>query len=286
MKKIRSLPFGYAYRNGKCIHHPVEAGVVREIFEAYQQGESMAQIAAHLTARRIPYSEVSPTWNKNMVDRILSNSRYMGADGFLPIITADDFLRTKTIKEGKSRPQAVSNDSPIGIIRNRVACGECGARMTRLSERRSKDTVFWRCTCPTCRSKVTIADEALAYRITTKMNRIIKNPELLEDPDAYLLDEAATEARTASADELKRMCESGHYPDEQLLSAILESTRGLYDKCNGGSAGEVSQVALAYSASEPSEELDKDLFQTTIDCVLLNGVGRIWLRLTSGKEIA
>ncbi len=246
----------------------------------------MAQIAAHLTARRIPYSESNPTWNKNMVDRILSNQRYMGADGFLPIITTDDFLRARAIKEEKSRPQTVSKDNPIGIIRNRVACGECGARMTRLSERRNKDTIFWRCTCPTCRSKVTIADEALTYRITTKMNHIIQNPELLENPDAYLLDETATASRTASADELKRMCESGHYPDEQLLSAILESTSVLYGKCNDGSAGEASRVALAYSASEPAEKLDKDLFQTTIDCVLLSGGGRIWLRLTSGKEIA
>lgn len=83
----RKLPFGYRMEMGVEVIHPEEAEVVREIFNRYLAGESFQRLAERLSGQPIPYDEGKP-WNKNMVARILDDSRYAGAKCFPAIIEA------------------------------------------------------------------------------------------------------------------------------------------------------------------------------------------------------
>ena len=58
--KIRNIPFGYQFDNGKIISHPVESQIVSNIYENYLQGSSLLQIAKKQPSEthRRPLTEV------------------------------------------------------------------------------------------------------------------------------------------------------------------------------------------------------------------------------------
>ena len=95
MLKNRSIPFGYCMVNGKYAINAPEAGAVRKIFADYINGKSLKTIAAEM---QIPYNMGKALWNKNMVCRVLENSKYLGENGYPQIITPEDFGQAARIK--------------------------------------------------------------------------------------------------------------------------------------------------------------------------------------------
>lgn len=95
MLKNRSIPFGYCMVNGKYALNAPEAEAVRKIFAEYIGGKSLKTIAAEM---QIPYNTGKAVWNKNMVCRVIENTKYIGEDGFPKIISDKDFIRAAEIK--------------------------------------------------------------------------------------------------------------------------------------------------------------------------------------------
>lgn len=285
MKKKRALPYGYTIQNGRRTIEEREAEVVRRIFAEYQNGSSMAELAATMTALQIPYCEKRVEWNKNIIARILANPRYAGADDFDPIVDTDVFKEVNLSKCSRTTRQQIQDAGAVGMIRAKFLCAECGARMVRYYDSRKKNPVTWRCGNDDCHAGVSLHDQILESRIVDRMNLIIDNLSLLEDEDNYKMDENAAEHRSKVTAELSRMCDSGHYTDEQLLTFILENAQKRYELCPENQGGAITAVCLAYSDAEPSEELDTELFLKTVSNILLKPDGSIQLRLVSGKTI-
>lgn len=99
MLKNRSIPFGYCMVNGKYALNAPEAEAVRKIFTDYIGGKSLKTIAAEM---QIPYNMGKAVWNKNMVCRVIENTKYIGEDGFPKIISDEDFIRAAEIKAGRN----------------------------------------------------------------------------------------------------------------------------------------------------------------------------------------
>ena len=285
MKKKRALPFGYTIKNGRRIIDPDEAATIQQIFVEYQNGATMSELAAMMTRLQIPYCEKRVDWNKNIIARILANPRYAGADGFDPIIDIDVFKEVNISKSDRTKRAIVEDNSTIGITRARILCGKCGARMVRFYEKRNRMPVCWQCDCPDCRSRVTLADEIFESRIVERMNLIIENPHLLEDADAYTMDDQEAQRWSKMTAELSRMCDTGHYTDEQLLNIIIENAKKRYELCPENQGSTITAVCLAYSNADPSEELDTELFLQTVSNILMKSDGEIQLRLVSGKIV-
>ena len=95
MLKNRSIPFGYCMVNGKYALNAPEAEAVRKIFADYIGGKSLKTIAAEM---QIPYNMGKAVWNKNMVCRVIENTKYIGEDGLPKIISDEDFIRAAEIK--------------------------------------------------------------------------------------------------------------------------------------------------------------------------------------------
>ena len=71
-----NVPIGYQFVGGKLLPDPYEAMQVRRVFELFQQGHSMAQIAREMagyTTRYGPYKE-----NNNRIALMLRNPVYIG----------------------------------------------------------------------------------------------------------------------------------------------------------------------------------------------------------------
>lgn len=285
MKKHRSLPFGYTITDGRLIIEPSEAEAIRKIFADYAGGASLSELAATLTKLQIPYSEKRTEWNKNMVARIIGNRKYTGADGFNPIIDLDIFKEANLSKDQKIKKQHCHDNTTIGIFRARLICKACGSRMIRLYEKRNREQVRWICENPACRIRICISDELLECRVVDRMNLIIDNPDLLECPDCYLIEDSGSIQRSRTAQELGRMCDSGNYSDEQLLDVILSGAQKRYDQCPQVQGNAITGVSIAFSEAEKSEELDTELFLKTANHILLDADGSIQLRLKNGKDI-
>ena len=78
-KMAKRKCYGYATDEaGNLTIEPGEAKVVQWIFEQYQTGQSLGKIADGLEARGV----LSPTgrskWNREAIDKLLSNEKYTG----------------------------------------------------------------------------------------------------------------------------------------------------------------------------------------------------------------
>ena len=82
--------------DGELVINPDEAIVVRWIFERYLNGDSLGKIAAGLEERGIPSPTGKPKWNREALNKLLSNEKYTGR-----------VLLQKTISAGGSQ---VKND--------------------------------------------------------------------------------------------------------------------------------------------------------------------------------
>lgn len=285
MKKKRALPYGYTIQNGKRIIDEHEASIIQQIFAQYRNGASLSEVASNLSKHQVPYFGKRSDWNKNIVARIIANPRYAGADGFDPIIDPDMFKDVNLAKCGRSNRTTAQDNSAIGIIRAKILCGNCGSRMVRIHDHRNRIPVSWLCDCQDCRTRVTLADEDLESRIVNRMNLLISSPHLLNDEDSYRMDREESIQRSKVTDELSRMCDSGHYSDEQLISIILENAQKRYDHCLENRGKTITAICLAYAEAEPSEKLNAELLLKTVSNILLDHDGSVSLRLISGKEV-
>ena len=82
--------------DGGLVINPDEAVVVRWIFERYLNGDSLGKIAAGLEEQGIPSPTGKPKWNREALNKLLSNEKYTGR-----------VLLQKTISAGGSQ---VKND--------------------------------------------------------------------------------------------------------------------------------------------------------------------------------
>ena len=77
----RKLPFGYQMRMGEIVRNEPEAKAVQDIFLQYTLGSSLKEIAEQMSKTGPVYDE-GKSWNKNMVARILENTKYTGSDSY------------------------------------------------------------------------------------------------------------------------------------------------------------------------------------------------------------
>ncbi|WP_300821196.1 recombinase family protein, partial [uncultured Oscillibacter sp.] len=71
--------YGYEVNSdGELEINPDEAKVVSWIFERYLAGDSLGKIAAGLERQGIPSPTGRPKWNREAIDKLLSNEKYTG----------------------------------------------------------------------------------------------------------------------------------------------------------------------------------------------------------------
>ena len=78
-KMVRRKCYGYEVGpDGDLTVNPDEAQVVCWIFERYLAGDSLGKIAAGLERQGILSPTGKPRWNREAIDKLLSNEKYTG----------------------------------------------------------------------------------------------------------------------------------------------------------------------------------------------------------------
>lgn len=101
MGKNRILPFGYRISNGEIVTDTVEAMAVRKVFDEYIGGASYVEIAEFLQNMGVRYHANTPIWNRQMINRMIENRKYVGNEDYPQIITSELFDKALDIKKSK-----------------------------------------------------------------------------------------------------------------------------------------------------------------------------------------
>lgn len=101
MKK-RYILFGYQIQNGEFCIVQQEGAAVEYIFDAYSNGDSLQQIATHMSSCGPPYRSSDNRWNKNIIARLLSCDIYCGTATYPAIITKELYFQVQQLRNEKS----------------------------------------------------------------------------------------------------------------------------------------------------------------------------------------
>ena len=119
MPKNRTISFGYCMKNGEITTEPKEVYAVVTIFDEYLKGKSLSEIAKLMETEKIRYNADSDKWNKNMVNRIIENEKYLGNDTYPQIIAENIFKQDNEKRVRKATSLNLISDD-LQEIRNRT----------------------------------------------------------------------------------------------------------------------------------------------------------------------
>ena len=116
---------------------PIGAAIVREIFEMYAAGTTVADIVKHLNDKKVKTSQ-GKDFNKNSLHRMLRNRRYIGwyiygkteTPGGMPRIIEDElFDRVQRILDRNKRAPARTRGREEYLLTTKLFCGHCKEMM-------------------------------------------------------------------------------------------------------------------------------------------------------------
>ena len=150
------LPLGYVKsKEGKYAIAPDEAAVVREIFDSFLKGVTVAEIARSLNQRGVR-TKLGREWNKNSFHIMLKNDNYIGVyrhsgvvveDGIPPILEKEVFAAVQEKLANKKK--AVGRRAANGeyLLTGKLFCGYCGSYMIGVSGTGKNGTVhnYYQC---------------------------------------------------------------------------------------------------------------------------------------------
>lgn len=277
--KIRNIPFGYTMENGKIIFHPTESQAVQDIFSDYLDGQSLLKIAKSLNEQQVEYLPEVAGWNKARLKRIIEDKRYIGSDGYPPIIEQGVYDKAQAVRASRNTQKNLDRTADIFKMQLPVLCEECGASMYRKHDSRTTFGEKW--ACKTCGEVIKISDDAFLSAITECINYLIAKPSILQyDPTP---DEPPVEVIRLK-NEIGRMLDSPTIEKEPLKNRIFEYASLLY--VNLDTAQRITEIIRATlqrtrSLSCYNGELTAEIAST----ITLHADKTVSLTLKNGQQI-
>lgn len=277
-EKNRKQPFGYGVLEGVVCSIPAEAETVQEIYRLYIKGMSIVQIAKVMTARGVPYRQGVPEWNKNMVARILDDSRYTGQLPYPAILEQKFFDQVGRLRQ-KNRSRQLANQE-IRWIRAKVSCAQCGARLIRKTDKHRRGTI-WR--CPQCAMTThPVPDDELVQLITNKLATaadVSESPKKPEPRSQITMQELCLQR------EFDRALNVSQPDVEQLLALSQKITVEAYQRSQCSSIWLTAQIRNRLLAWQPDMPLKQEVFEAVVSKILLTAEASVQIQLTNQQVL-
>lgn len=277
--KQRKTPFGYIIKNGIVTVDKTEADIVREIAKQYLGGSSLKTIAGGLTLRTIEYMPGKSDWNKSRIRRMIDDTRYIGNNGYPPILTEQEYSAMQAFKSQKNTQKNIDHSDNIFKLNAPVVCANCGGRMQRRIDNRRKTITRWRCT--ECKTSVNISDEDMLGGITELLNEVIADPESIQIPKSDY--EESQEIKRLNAEISKELNTVGFDKEaikQKMLTCVSEKYMSLGTE-------EVTAQSLKdiFKDTPPLTAYDSDLTDQAVSGIQLKENSTISLVLINGQRI-
>lgn len=276
MKKIRYFPFGYRMVGGKIEIVPEEAELLQKIAMYYLEGWSLLRLADTAELSGIPYRENTDGWNKNMIARILDDVRYWNEEQYPPIFSRELGKQLAVMRKSKT-----TNPSEIRFIHKTMTCPICESRLAR--NNRTVRQVYW--DCKSCQARFGPLDDAeLLATVTEKLLAVCREPALVEPEHVSGQSLSLQAARLTN--EINQMLNQREVEPDRLLPLILECAAEKYKTCRIRESDHVTlQILALFREHAEDKELDRELFERTVQQVILQSDGSVRLRLVNDKVV-
>ena len=276
----RKIPFGYLIQDGLIQPHPQEADAVRYIFGQYLAGASLLTIAEDMTRRGIRYHQHTAEWNKNMVKRILENTKYTGADNYPRLVSDDNFAAAQ--RQKIQRNTYAPLPSPIQPIKRKAVCGLCGARLVRDNHSHG---LYWKCQNLKCGQSISLSDEILTKLVDERLRELAQAPHLLTAPELKRAeaDMEAIRLRNELTLALNRGAESPEYIKSLALAVAAQRYGQIPDPTP---AHELEQLRVRLEQNPADAGTLTDLLHTAVRAVRFTPDKNVELELVNGTIIA
>lgn len=270
--KNRTIPYGYAFENGKIVIHANESVVVSEIFRNYVAGKPLSGIASDFNARRVEYMPGVIGWDKARLKRVLEDRRYIGEKGFPQIIDNEDFEKVQRLKTEKARSVNTRKEGAEYQIKLPVLCPHCHEKMQRKCNNRLRNKVKWKCGNG---HTIYLDDESLLTKITDDLRKVADDVDILKSTEKNGNQGNAEPERNCDA-----TVENIDNVKENLLAEAARRYVLLDDEeCK------TQRLKDMFSDVDISGEFPEELFEKSTDAVVLDEDGSVGIVLMNGQEI-
>ena len=211
---------------------PDTAPVVQKIFEMYASGQSMADIIRYLNANQIKTS-YGNEFNKNSINRILRNKRYIGVytyrdkeipDGLPCIVDEDLFWEAQRIMEKNKKAPARAKAKVDYLLTTKLFCGRCKAAMTGISGTSKTERKYHYYQCVTNRrdkscDKKTVGKEYIEDLVVNRLRDFL-TPDNISTIAREVVDLCERESNNGNTRRLKKLLAENEQATENLLKAL------------------------------------------------------------------
>lgn len=275
----RKIPFGYLIRGGVVQPNPQEADVVRYIFGQYQAGVSLLAIAEDMTRQGVRYHQHTAEWNKNMVKRILENTKYTGADSWPRLVSDEDFAAVQRQRAQRNTYAPLTDQ--VQPICGKIVCAQCGGRMLRGT--RSHGRVHWKCQNPDCGQGVSLSDETLAQLVDGRLRELAQTPQLLTAPEPQ---RAAPDMDAIRLQNELTMAFNRDEAPEYIKTLVLANAAQRYGQLPDPTpAHRLERLRVKLEQGHADADMLADLLSTAVRAVRLTADRKVELELVNGAII-
>ena len=245
MGKNRKQPFGYKMVKGRVEIDNGESTWVQYLYREYNAGTTMRGLKDHMQGTGVPYEE-GKKWNLNMVARILSDERYIGADGY-PVIMDTEVFRAAAERRVKKAP-AVQKTEVQKILRRK-----CGCRITAHIE----------------------------HEVLYLLNTLAGRPERIEIPEIPQETHGKLEGLQS---ELSNMMEQLPMDEKQAREKLIEVTVAMYESIDPREY-ETYRLKRLFDKEQAKGELDAELLDQAVSAITIDSLGDVRIRLKNGQIV-
>lgn len=245
MGKNRKLPFGYWMECGRVVAHPEEAPWVKYIFKNYISGASFNKLTAAMMEEGPVYDEDKP-WNKNMIARMLGDTRYRGEKGFPAIIDTELFQKAAAIRSAKG---TVIQKTPAQKMLRR----KCGFPVTPYIEQ----------------------------EVLYLMNCLIRNPDQIATPKDV---KVRAESLDMLKSELENLLTQLPMDEERTRKELMQIAVVMYETIDSREY-ETYRIRKLLGKEQQLIELSDHMIAMTISAVMVDSNGNVKIKLKNDQII-
>lgn len=241
----RKQPFGYRMEMGETVLHPQEAELVEYIFLQYIAGATYKTLVAELQNQSVPYDE-GKAWNKNMVARILEDTRYTGQSGYPAIIRQEMLERAQEKRSSKQVPNQKTDAQKL---------------LRRLSGH--------------------TATKRVEQQVLNLLNSLIRNCERIKLPCVVSPIQSDEPQLQRELDAVM-----GYQPiDEDAAQKLILDIAAVQYSVIGNEEYETARLQRVFAQCQPMTQLDAKLVQSTISAIFIPSNGTLVIRLRNNQVI-
>lgn len=274
----RMLPYGYHIQNGSLVINDTEAAVVREICRMRAAGEILSDIADRLNIRDILFYE-DTGWDKHKVKRLLENDRYVGKDGYPPILSENEL---RAARNYKYRAETEHHCPPsVQKLKNITICGECGTKMYRKFGKKGKRiSIVWKCL--ECGKRIPFKDEEFLNTIQ-KAHGLLKQ-ELAESKSGSSFPIPQSPEARLLENKINRLLGSMDRDIDEIRQIIMQWTAQRYEDTKDMELDHTERLRLLLDETN-LVNYDDELTAKIVNSIILNKSCAVTVRYINGMEI-